>query len=568
MQLVSLTIARGGHVVRHIPFKQGLNLILDKPATAGSTDSGNNVGKTTVLRLIDYCLGSDGDDIWKDAEFKDNKNQEVYDFLHGSPSVHITLEVSDPLAGLHSLRRTFKAREQKTAVPLFQIDEVVYDSITAYRDAVKNILFGTSAQKPTLRQLAPKFVRTDNGLDKTLRFLHASTSDADYEALHLFLFGFFNVGVLEQRAVLTRNRKVVARDLIGATRQRKEGAIKQLLLHLRAEVEEAQTALRLRGEVPDIAQAANDVSELRTRASLVAAHLGRLEGERASLNLAIASLRQDYDNVDFVAVKSIYSEAGKYNDVLQHDWEDLSNFVTSLRGRKERFLHKQLDELTAKAAEAQQMLATLQVQEEQVVSALQQSRAFEVALEERADLHEKLKQIGGLEESLQTIQALRTQLNEIDVRLLETRRAIEDGMALLDQRVGQFNEFFSALSKELYGEQYLLTFDDKKGTIIFSLTAVGANVGEGKKASQTAAFDIAYIKFLRKAGIHFPTFVCHDGVEAIHGNQLEELLNTANEMDGQLILAAIRDKLPEMGPAFFEENTVVALSQDDKLFGL
>lgn len=566
MQLVSLTITRGGQELRRIPFKDGLNLILDKPTTAGATESGNNVGKTTVLRLIDYCLGSDGDDIWKDAEFKDNKNQDVYDFLHSSPSVYITLEVSDPLRGQHALRRTFKAKAQKASLPLYYIDDVAYDSITAYRDAVRNILFGTPAKKPSLRQLAPKFVRSANGLDKTLKFLHGAATDADYEAVHLFLFGFIDVDVLERRAALTRDRKVVARDLIGAARQRKEGEIKQLLLHLRLEVEEAQAFIKLRGEVPDITHAANGVSDIRMRASQVGERLGRIEGEKSSINLAIASLKQDYENIDFVAVKSIYSEAGKYNDKLQHDWEDLSNFVTGLRGRKERFLNKQLDELNLGAEKAQQELANLQAQEEVVVAALQQSRALEVALEERADLHEKLKQIGRLEESLQTIQALRSQLNDIDVRLLETRSAIEDGMALLDQRVGLFNEFFSALSKELYGEKYLLTVDDKKGTIIFSLTAVGANVGEGKKASQTAAFDIAYIKFLRKAGIHFPTFVCHDGVEAIHANQLKELLNTANQMDGQLILAAIRDKLPDMGGTFLKDNTVVELSQDDKLF--
>jgi hypothetical protein len=39
-------------------------------------------------------------------------------------------------------------------------------------------------------------------------------------------------------------------------------------------------------------------------------------------------------------------------------------------------------------------------------------------------------------------------------------------------------------------------------------------------------------------------------------------------MDGQLILAAIRDKLPQFGPEFLEQNTVVELSRDDKLFGL
>lgn len=59
MQLVELTISRAGKTVRTVPFKSGLNLIIDKP-TAAATESGNSIGKTTVLRLIDFCFGSQG----------------------------------------------------------------------------------------------------------------------------------------------------------------------------------------------------------------------------------------------------------------------------------------------------------------------------------------------------------------------------------------------------------------------------------------------------------------------------------------------------------------------------
>ena len=568
MQLVSLSIKRANQVLREITFKDGLNLILDKPTVSGK-QSGTNVGKTSVLRLIDFCLGSDGDEIWQDSEFKGSINQDVLDLLHGTPAVFITLKIAGKFRGIHSFRRSFKVKGQK-GTGLLYVDDVPQDSITAYRDEVKNILFGTKARKPSLRQLTPKFVRSSNAvMSKTLKFLGSFGSEVDYEAVHLFLFGFFDVGVLEERAALTDKRAVVARDLLGATRQRKEGEIEQLLLHLRREIEEAQASIQVRGEVPEIAAAANSVSEIRAHASEVGSALGRIEGEIASISLAIASLKHDYDNIDYVAVKSIYSEAGKYHEKLQHDWEDLSNFVANLRGRKERFLQQQLDELNEKAATAHLALSSLQVQEESLVTALRQTRAFEVALEARADLHEKLKQVGGLEESLSAIQSLRASLEDIDSKLDATRKTVEDGKAQLTQRVSLFNEFFSSLSKELYGEQYLLTFDESKsGSVVFSLTSVGANVGAGKKVSQTAAFDIAYIKFLRAADINFPSFVCHDGVEAVHGNQLSELLTTANGLDGQLILAAIRDKLPGISATFLEENTILELAQDDKLFRL
>jgi hypothetical protein len=56
------------------------------------------------------------------------------------------------------------------------------------------------------------------------------------------------------------------------------------------------------------------------------------------------------------------------------------------------------------------------------------------------------------------------------------------------------------------------------------------------------------------------------GLEQIHGNQLAALLNEADKLDGQLILATLRDKLPPMPIKFVEDNTVLELAQDDKLF--
>ena len=94
MQLTELAITRADSVVRLVKFKQGLNLILDKPAS-GPKRTGNSVGKTTVLRLIDYCLGSEGSDIWQDAEFETNVNQEVYNFLHARVPVSVKLTLAD-----------------------------------------------------------------------------------------------------------------------------------------------------------------------------------------------------------------------------------------------------------------------------------------------------------------------------------------------------------------------------------------------------------------------------------------------------------------------------------------
>jgi uncharacterized protein YydD (DUF2326 family) len=565
MQLIQLGIMRAGSLVRSIAFKQGLNLILDK-TTATSTQSGNNVGKTTVLRLIDFCLGSDGDDIWQDPEFKKNLNQDVYDYLHGHPSVSITLVVENAQRGKHNLRRTFAAKKGP-AQALF-IDDTSYKTLTEYRIAVKQLLFGYAGAKPTVRQLVPKFVRSSQALmSKTLKFLGDYGSEADYEALHLFLFGFFDVNVLEERPRLASKKKNLERDLQALSRSRKEGEIEQLLLHLRREIEEIGLSSKLRGEVPEIAAHANEVSAIRARATNVAGVLSRYDAEIASIRMTVDELKNEYADIDHHAIESIYREAHNYIPKLQHDWNDLSEFVQNLRGRKQRFLELQASALQIKADEAKQELLALQARENKEIGTLVQSRAFAQALELRADLQEKLKKLGSLEQDLQDLRDLKASIADVERELQRTKEQIEQGKALLQDRVGVFNKYFSELSKVLYGEQYLLHFDETgRGSLSFQLTAVGSNVGAGKKVSQTAAFDVAYIEFLRDTGINFPRFVCHDGVETIHGNQLSALLTAADQLNGQLVVATLRDKLPTMPDKFFEKNTILELAQDDKLF--
>jgi hypothetical protein len=55
-------------------------------------------------------------------------------------------------------------------------------------------------------------------------------------------------------------------------------------------------------------------------------------------------------------------------------------------------------------------------------------------------------------------------------------------------------------------------------------------------------------------------------MEQIHSNQMLALLTEANKLDGQLILATLREKLPPLTPTFLTQNTVLQLGHDDKFF--
>ena len=95
MFLKRLTIDNQGEIIRDIRFRKGINLIVDTTNPEDRKESGNNVGKTTILRLIDFCLGGKGKNIYEDPEFTDTgKNTAVETFLKDN-NVVVSLVLKD-----------------------------------------------------------------------------------------------------------------------------------------------------------------------------------------------------------------------------------------------------------------------------------------------------------------------------------------------------------------------------------------------------------------------------------------------------------------------------------------
>lgn len=115
MFLKSLTISTPTKIIREISFHKGLNLIVDE---SEEQITGNNVGKTTVLRLIDFCLGGDAKDIYIDPENKKIVDTLVQDFLIKNKII-ITLTLGKEAEGDGEdvvIKRNFLSKSKKEIV--------------------------------------------------------------------------------------------------------------------------------------------------------------------------------------------------------------------------------------------------------------------------------------------------------------------------------------------------------------------------------------------------------------------------------------------------------------------
>ncbi len=81
MQILKLIISKNGEELREIPFKKGLNLVINKSVKSANT--GNGVGKTTLSKIVDCLFLGKVEQIYKDYEFG-TENIEILDFLNNN----------------------------------------------------------------------------------------------------------------------------------------------------------------------------------------------------------------------------------------------------------------------------------------------------------------------------------------------------------------------------------------------------------------------------------------------------------------------------------------------------
>jgi uncharacterized protein YydD (DUF2326 family) len=204
MFIKSLTISSEKRIIREIIFRKGINLIIDETINLEDTSTGNNVGKTTVLKLIDFCFGADTKTIYTDQENPKVNYNLIKEFLENN-KILVTLILSENLDDTNSkiiiIERNFLNRKNT----IRRINKQDIQDKDFELELMKLLFPQYHAEKPSLRQIISHNIRyRDESINNTLKTLHRYTSDAEYETLYLFLFGCdFDRGS-EKQEILTK----------------------------------------------------------------------------------------------------------------------------------------------------------------------------------------------------------------------------------------------------------------------------------------------------------------------------------------------------------------------------
>lgn len=571
MFLKLLKIETEDEVLRELHFHKGINLIVDDTPT--STDNtnqlktGNNVGKTTVLKLIDFCFGAKAKNIYTDPENERQDYELVKNFLIDYKVV-ITLVLKEDLDDDDSneivIRRNFLSRNKV----LRQVNDKNCTE-DEFEEQIRMRLFPDVTEgKPTLRQLLSHNIRySDESIGHTLKVLNRYTKDVEYETLYLYLFGCKFEGGQKKQELLTKiGQEISFKERL--EKKQTKNAYEAALALVEREIQnlnEKKAKLNINENYEeDLAH----YTQIKYEKNKTAELISNFEIRMNIIEETQRDMEQEMSNIDLQQLRQIYFQAGTQFEKIQHSFEELVTYHNKMVEEKIRFISKELPELNSKIIDERKHLDTLCEEEREYATIVAQGDTFAELEKLIKELNEKYRQKGEYESIISqmedvdiNIKQYRKELDEIDQKIFT-----DDFEDTIKNQINKFNVFFSEVSKILYGETYAIKYEtdiNKKQQKMYKFSTFNANMSSGKKQGEILCFDLAYIQFADSEKMPCVHFLLNDKKELVHDNQLVNVMDYVSDKNVQFVASILKDKLPDKLKK--EEFYVIELSQDDKL---
>lgn len=568
MFIKRLIISSPTEVIRDIEFSSGLNLIIDDTPADDSKSTGNNVGKTTVLKLIDFCLGAKANIIYTDTENKKEVYDVVKDFLINE-EIKITLilteNLNNPEAKQLEIQRNFL--NHKKAIRKINgktVSDKEFDN-----ELERYIMPEKQVEKPTFRQIISHNIRyKDENINNTLKTLDKFTTDIEYETLYLYLLGCtFNEGAKKQALITQINQEKMFKERLEKKQTKTTYEIALALVDDEIDALNAKKSSLSLNETLD-----EDLDLLNTtkyKINRVSSQISKLEIRKNLIEESVAELKQSISHIDLPQLKSLYNEVIFNISGIQKTFEDLVAYHNNMVVEKAKYISQDLPDISQKLKASREELAVLLKEEKKLTEKVAKGDSFEELEKVIFELNEKHRVKGEYENIISQLNEVEENINELNKEISSIDNYLFSGdfeMILIEQ-VKKFNKFFSSISQELYGEKYGLTFKkmtNKNGQQFYKFNAFNANLSSGKKQGEILCFDLAYLLFADEEQIPCLHFLLNDKKELMHDNQLVKVAEFVQSKNIQLVISILKDKLPTI--VLDKAHIAVELSQKNKLF--
>lgn len=568
MYLKQLLVIKNGVILRNINFHKGLNLIIDETKEEGSTTTGNNVGKTTVLKLIYFCFGGDPKEIYTSTENAKDEYPLIKEFLTNN-NVEVRLTLKEDLNVVDSKEIVIERNFLKRSKSYRKINGEKYTEKEFTKELRSLIFNDLESDKPTLKQLVGHNIRyKDSAISNTIKYLAPYTKDVEYEALYLYLLGCSHKKGQKKEELLTKlkqEEKFKRRLELSATKN-------DYVIMLAAVNNNIETLDKKRSNLninENFEEDLNTLNRIKSDINQLSEGISLLEIRKDLINESKNELEKNNVDIDLVELKLIYEEVSENLSDLNKTFSDLVNYHNTMINNKVKYITKELPLIESKINSYNEQLTKLLDDEKEYTALLKKSDTFEDLESIIKELNSEYQKKGEYEAVIVRIEESEKQIKIIENNISDINNEImsEEYQQDVKKQVTEFNKYFEEVSQYLYGEKYLLSYNIKKNKnnqSYYEFITFNENLSSGKKQGEILCFDIALIMFSRSRGLLHLSFVLNDKKELMDNHQLLKVANYAKKNGIQLVFSMLADKVPDN--LNNDENIVLRLSQKSKLF--
>ncbi|WP_432702936.1 hypothetical protein [Lysinibacillus sphaericus] len=553
-------------IIRDIPFKLDINLIVDD-----SKHSGNNVGKTTVLKIIDICLGQkDKSSIYTDQE-TNLINQPLKNYIHTN-KIEAILELSKSIDNLNNVNQ--KA-DYYISVGLFshgkrKINNVEKNIDDEYLPTLKEIIFDYVEPYPRYTDLIKKFVRVeiDAGSYKLLRFSpNKVLSNLTYRLIYNFLFNLIetedNIKLANTRInskkfdeeIANFNKFLEKKDIknLEQTIFNQSIFIKKLTKQIKENVSDDNFLLKMEKS-----------KKLKSEIGLITQSLGSLEFQINMIQQNLEYTFQSKKDLSPEVLQTLYNETRELKVDLEKTFNDLVIFNDSLVKNKVKYYESVLKTKSNEYKEINEYKKSLKKEYKSLASSIEEydfdnaDELYNNLVQEQA----KLLELQSLQLELKNLNTSK-ESNLNDIADLETTLNFNPKEA--DDNLDIFNKYFQKNTKDVLKNEYHLGYNTSINDFPLSLFATDESISIGTKKGLISVFDISYLQYAKETNKQVPYFIVYDVIETIENDILTRLFNLVKTMNCQYIVAVLNEKIKDID-VISENDKILTLSKENKLF--
>ncbi|MEV5317118.1 hypothetical protein AB0K92_05460 [Streptomyces sp. NPDC052687] len=383
---------------REVSFQDGLNLIVaERNAASSDRDSRNGVGKSTLVEIVHFCLGSSVTQKNVIYQLRGDEWEFSLDLEYGFCSFTVRRSLDKPAV----VTLTNPARDLPSMdAAKVSLNGDIEISVKSWKEILGEICFGLTEEmaaekySPTFRALISYFARS--GRDAYLDPFTTSRQIRSYQkqVYNAFLVGLNWRHASEWQVLKDQEKKVRAPSQESTTYKRSTlAALENEQVRLLADQQ------RLRNQVAEF-RVVPEYSAVQEQTQHLTTEMRELVNESAILKQKIARYEEQMSAEspgDLNRVKDIYNEVGLlFPDNVSRELSDVIRFHNEVTAHRREYLQNEVVHLRARASEISATLNELDNQRAELIRLLNEGGAVE-------DLGQLQFRLGRTEERLEEI---------------------------------------------------------------------------------------------------------------------------------------------------------------------